>query len=176
MILSWQSVLDFEQRQQAAPVAKTYAQLQQIKVVRIGEAVIAGPHKIDQPQNSREYWFHTIASQPWFDPDKEHLIVIPLNTKYRPLGFNLVAIGSLNETVAHPREIFRPLIASAAYSFVLMHNHPSGDATCSEADRRLTQRLKEGAEMLQIAFLDHVIVGRGIDDTYFSFRECGLVG
>ncbi|RYD84277.1 MAG: JAB domain-containing protein, partial [Verrucomicrobiaceae bacterium] len=97
--------------------------------------------------------------------------VLALNTKYHIKGVNLVSIGSLNESVAHPREIFRPLIALAAYAFVLVHNHPSGDTTPSEADRRLTARIHEGAKLLQIQMLDHIIIG----ESHFSFREAGLL-
>jgi hypothetical protein len=74
-------------------------------------------------------------------------------------------------------DIFRPVIGQSAYAFVLVHNHPSGDASPSEADMRLTRRLAEGARLLQINLLDHVIVGQPFDGRpgYFSFKEAGTI-
>jgi DNA repair protein RadC len=83
----------------------------------------------------------------------------------------------VNESLAHPREIFRPAITHAAYGFVLVHNHPSGVASPSEADLQLTKRLVSAAGILQINFLDHVIVGQamGGGKSFFSFQEAGLL-
>ena len=88
-----------------------------------------------------------------------------------------ISHGSLNESVAHPREIFRPAITYAAYALILVHNHPSGDPAPSDADLRLTRRLNEAAELLQIRFLDHVIIGSADNGRrpYFSFREAGVI-
>ena len=144
-----------------------------LRVVRIGEPL--PPERIDQPIQSHGYWFRHVAAHPFFDSAKEHLAVILLNTKLATIGWNLVAIGSLNEAIAHPREIFRPAIAAAAYGFVLMHNHPSGDSTPSDADRRLTNRIREAATLLSMSFLDHVIVGAAPSDHPFSFRESGIL-
>jgi DNA repair protein RadC len=77
----------------------------------------------------------------------------------------------VNESLAAPREIFRPAILHSAYAFVLVHNHPSGNTSPSEVDLQLTKRLATAAQLLQINFLDHVIVGRG----FFSFQEAGLL-
>ena len=82
-----------------------------------------------------------------------------------------IARGTVNESLARPREIFRPAIIHSAYAFVLVHNHPSGAAKPSEADLRITKRVVAAAQILQINFLDHVIVGRG----FFSFQEAGLL-
>ena len=82
-----------------------------------------------------------------------------------------IAKGTVNESLAHPREIFRPAIIHSAYAFVMVHNHPSGSVSPSEADRQLTKRVAAAAQILQINFLDHVIVGQG----FFSFQEAGLL-
>ena len=82
-----------------------------------------------------------------------------------------ISSGTVNESLATPREILRPAIIHSAYAFVLVHNHPSGSITPSEADRELTRRVTAAAQILQIQFLDHVIVGQG----YFSFQEAGLL-
>jgi hypothetical protein len=88
-----------------------------------------------------------------------------------------ISKGTINESVAHPREIFRSAIVHSAYALVLVHNHPSGDCTPSEADIRLTRRIAESARLLQINFLDHVIVDQPFVDRqgYFSFKETGLL-
>ena len=108
---------------------------------------------------------------------KESLRVVLLDTKYHLIQIHQVSLGSLNESVAHPREIFKPALTYSAYAFILVHNHPSGDPSPSEADRRLTVRLNEGARLLQIQMLDHVIIGTADNgrQPYFSFREAGLI-
>src|SRR3954468_13655785 len=106
-----------------------------IRVVRIGEPL--PKVKLDTPELVSSYYREHVVTDAQYDPDKEHLHVFGLNTKYEIKGVNLVSVGSLNESIASPREIFRPLIALAAFAFVLVHNHPSGDPTPSEADRRM---------------------------------------
>ena len=154
-----------------------------LKVVlnRVGEATLeeygASQTALDTPQAIFNFWQTVVIPKPEYEAEKENLIVILLNTKLRPKGYHLVALGSLNECVAHPREIFRPVIVSSAYGFVLSHNHPSGDPSPSSADRQLTAKLREGAALLQISFLDHVVIG-AIDPSrlpFFSFRDAGLL-
>ena len=107
----------------------------------------------------------------------ESLRVLLLDTRHGLLEEKEISQGSLNESIAHPREIFRPAIAKGAYAIAVAHNHPSGDPLPSEADRRLTRRLAEAGTLLQIPLLDHVIIGskRGDLAPYFSFREAGLL-
>jgi DNA repair protein RadC len=107
----------------------------------------------------------------------ESLKVLLLDTRHGFLEMKEISRGSLNESIAHPREIFRPAIAKGAYAIAVAHNHPSGDPKPSEADRRLTRRLAEAGTLLQIPLVDHVIIGakRGENAPYFSFREAGLL-
>ena len=109
--------------------------------------------------------------------DREVLRVLLLDTKLRLLAAEDVALGSLNECIAHPREIFRPAIIHSAYAAILVHNHPSGDPAPSQADHRLTRQLGDAAKLLQINFLDHIIIGLpdGGRAPYFSFREAGML-
>ena len=109
--------------------------------------------------------------------NQEVLRVILLDTRYRHISTVEITKGSINESLAHPRDIFRPVIGQSAYAFVLVHNHPSGEPAPSEADIRLTHRLGEGARILQINMVDHVIVGQSFDGRrgYFSFKEAGTV-
>ena len=108
---------------------------------------------------------------------KESLRVLLLDTRYRLLRIEEVSRGSLNESIAHPREVFRPAITSSAYAIIVAHNHPSGDASPSQSDHTLTRRLAEAAELLQIKLLDHVILGAPAEGRlpYFSFREAGVL-
>ena len=101
-----------------------------------------------------------------------------LDVKRRLISMVDITKGTLNESLAHPRDIFRAVISSnSAYAFVLAHNHPSGDPAPSECDIRLTRRLAEGAQILQINMLDHVIIGRPSNSQqgYFSFKEAGVL-
>ena len=103
---------------------------------------------------------------------QEVVRVILLDAQLRCITRVDIARGTVNESLAAPREIFRPAIIHSAYAFVMVHNHPSGNINHSEADLQLTKRVAAAAQILQIHFLDHVIVGRG----YFSFQEAGLLG
>ena len=108
---------------------------------------------------------------------KESLRVVLLDSKLRLLCVEQVSLGSLNECLAHPREILRPAVLHNAFAFILVHNHPSGDPTPSDADRRVTLRMAEAAKMLQVNFFDHVILGSPSAGhaPYFSFRETGVI-
>jgi DNA repair protein RadC len=83
----------------------------------------------------------------------------------------------MNESLGHPREIFKPVIIHTAYSFILVHDHPSGDPSPSEADLRLTQRILEASRILLLRLVDHVIIGTPAPgrSSYFSFKEGGVI-
>jgi len=123
------------------------------------------------------YWQRVIATQPDHEPDKECVVAVMLNTRLQAYAWNLVSLGTVSESSAHPREVFRPVIAAGAHAFCLMHSHPSGDPSPSQADERVTRRMVECAELLQIRMLDHIIIGTPAPgrSPYFSFREAGLV-
>jgi DNA repair protein RadC len=129
--------------------------------------------KLDSPELAVKFWRANVQPMPIFDDNKEHLAVLLLNTRYHIKSWNLVSIGSVNESIAHPREVFRAALVAGSYALILMHNHPSGDPAPSQADHGLTRRLAEGAELLQIKLLDHVIIGH--DSRYFSFKEAGVL-
>jgi len=132
---------------------------------------------LDSPEGTFGFWKNVIETKPEFEADKETLVVILLDAKLRPRAYHQVALGTVNECAARPLEVFRTVIVSAAFAFILVHNHPSGDATPSNADRNITSQLRQGAEILQLRFLDHVIVGdpRVSAPPYFSFRDAGLL-
>jgi DNA repair protein RadC len=91
--------------------------------------------------------------------DRESLRVVLLNTKQQLIKVATVSQGTLNEALAHPREIFKPVVVHSAYAFIMVHNHPSGDPSPSEADLRLTRRINEASRVLQLQLIDHVIMG-----------------
>ena len=107
---------------------------------------------------------------------KESLRIILLDTRYHMLRIEEVSLGSVNESIAHPRDVFRPAIIFSAYAVIVVHNHPSGDPSPSQADHSLTRRLSEAAELLQIKLLDHIIIGAPVQGRPpFSFKEAGVL-
>jgi len=108
---------------------------------------------------------------------KESLRVILLDTRYRLLQMEEISVESVNESIAHPRDVFRPAVISSAYAVIVIHNHPSGDPSPSQSDHSLTRRLAEAAELLQIKLLDHIIIGAPGEGRlpYFSFKEAGVL-
>lgn len=108
---------------------------------------------------------------------KESLRVVLLDTRYHLLRVEQISLGTINESIAHPRDVLRPAVISSAYAIVVVHNHPSGDPSPSQTDHSLTRRLAEAAELLQIKLLDHIIIGMATDKTagYFSFKEAGVL-
>ncbi|MBV9273660.1 MAG: hypothetical protein JO333_07180 [Verrucomicrobia bacterium] len=87
------------------------------------------------------------------------LRVVLVNTKQEPIKVVSVSQGMLDEALAHPREVFKSVVAFSAFALVLVHNHPSGDPSPSEADLRLTRRILEAGKVIQLQLVDHVIVG-----------------
>lgn len=118
----------------------------------------------------------------FFGPQMRHLaqeqvVCAVVDTRLRHMGTTIVSMGTVNESNAHPREILRPVITRGAYGFVLIHNHPSGDPSPSRADDKVTRNLIEASRLMQVCFLDHVIIGRPSPGraAYYSFREAGIV-
>ncbi|MDG2124419.1 MAG: DNA repair protein RadC [Verrucomicrobiales bacterium] len=108
---------------------------------------------------------------------QESLRILLLDTRYHLIAIEEVFRGSINECIAHPREILRAAIVHSAHAFILAHNHPSGDPSPSSADRTFTRRIASLASELQIELSDHVIIGLPRDgaDPFFSFSETGLL-
>lgn len=103
---------------------------------------------------------------------REHFVVLLLNARHEVHSRETVSVGSLNASIVHPREVFRPAILAGAASIVLVHNHPSGDPEPSEEDLTITKRLVQVGDLLGIGVLDHVIVAaRGV----VSFRSRQLI-
>lgn len=103
------------------------------------------------------------------DSDREKFVVACLDTKNQPVNIQVVSVGSVNQSIVHPREVFKVAILSNASKIICFHNHPSGNLTYSQEDESITNRLKECGEILGIELIDHIIVGD--NETYFSFKE-----
>lgn len=104
------------------------------------------------------------------DARQEEFHVVTLDTKNQVIDTHLVTVGTLDSSLVHPREVFRPALKDAAASVILVHNHPSGDATPSTEDFAVTRRLEAAGELVGIKVLDHVVLGSGCAT---SIREAG---
>jgi DNA repair protein RadC len=102
----------------------------------------------------------------------EQFGLVMLDSKLHILRIKIIAIGSIDSTVAHPREVFREAAVASAAAIVLFHNHPSGDPTPSPDDLELTERMLDAGEVMGITVLDHIILAA---HRYVSLQEAGLL-
>ncbi|MBI4285317.1 MAG: DNA repair protein RadC [Chloroflexi bacterium] len=102
---------------------------------------------------------------------REHFLAILLDTRNQLIKVAEIAIGSLDTSVVHPREVFKEAISASASSVIFVHNHPSGDPEASTDDIKLTKRLAQAGEIIGIEVLDHVIIG---DKKHLSLKRQGL--
>lgn len=99
---------------------------------------------------------------------KEHFRGLYLDTRNKLLKDEIISIGTLNTSLAYPRDVFSPALENHAAAVILIHNHPSGDPSPSKDDIELTKRIYQASKILEIDFLDHVIIG---DERYVSLKE-----
>lgn len=138
---------------------KNYAP-KEFKIVALRDCPVPESMKIcDQPQQIADYWWQHIATQPWFAPDREYLVVFFLNIRKRLLGHHLVGIGTTDCVLLDPRIIFRCALMAGASAIVLAHSHPSGIPTPSEADIVATRDLIRAGQLIKIDVVDHVVIG-----------------
>ena len=102
---------------------------------------------------------------------KEYFIALHLDGKNRVICLDMVSVGSLNQSIVHPRDTLKNSLLSSAAAIILVHNHPTGDPAPSSEDIAITKRLSEAADIIGIKILDHIIIG----DTYMSIVERGLM-
>ncbi|MGM0165431.1 DNA repair protein RadC [Enterococcus sp. AZ135] len=105
--------------------------------------------------------------------DREHLVMAGLNQKLEPTVIQTIHIGTINQSLAYPRDILKAALLSNSVSICIGHNHPSGDVTSSIADIQLTARLEKAAKLLEIKLQDHIIIGSG--GKYLSMRSEGHI-
>ena len=124
----------------------------------------------DTPDKAADYWRLHVPANPYFNPEAECFVVLLLNTRRRVKGHQIVTIGTMDTLLVHPLAVFRLAVITSAAAIVLMHNHPSGDATPSEADVKVTRDLIRGGQLLKIEVLDHIVMG---NPKHASLRELG---
>jgi DNA repair protein RadC len=105
------------------------------------------------------------------DAVREEFHVVTMDVQFQVIGVHLVSVGTLDRSLVHPREVFRPAIKDAAKSVLLVHNHPSGDPTPSDEDLVVTRRMQEAGSTLGIHVLDHIIVARDGETSVQQFLE-----
>lgn len=123
-------------------------------------------NELDRPEKVAAFMQEFLAGS-----DREHLLVLSVDNAGRPAAMEVVSIGTLNETLAEPREIFKHAILANAAGIVIAHKHTSGKCKPSKDDINTTKRIKKAGEILGIPLQNHVIVRDG----YYSFREKGLL-
>lgn len=135
------------------------------------------PTEGDTPELVAAYWREHIAKDVRFNPEVETLVVVCLSTRRKIQGHNVVATGTLDTILAHPREVYRPALVAVASAIVLMHNHPSGNPSPSEADIKVTRDMIRAGQVLKVECLDHIIMGKSesaeVQKDYVSLRELG---
>lgn len=104
--------------------------------------------------------------------DREHCLIVTLDTKHRLLAVSTVSVGTADHTFMAPREVFRDALLAGASAIFLAHNHPSGDATPSADDRQVTRRLAQAGATIGVDLLDHLVVG---DPDWVSLARLGVL-
>jgi DNA repair protein RadC len=124
----------------------------------------------ETPDHAVAYWRIHIQTHPYFDPERECLVVLLLNVRKRVKGHHLVSIGTMDTLLVSPVAVFRVAVVASAASIVIMHNHPSGDPTPSDADIKVTRDMIRAGQLLKIEVIDHIVVG---NPAHSSLRALG---
>lgn len=127
------------------------------------------PLTSEEPLTSADAVVRALAKE-MSDYDREVVGVINFDSKMRPINVNFVSAGTLNSSIAHPRELMKSAILSNAASMMMIHNHPSQDVTPSKADVEITDKMMKICDVMNIPLLDHIIIG-GYGEEYFSFAD-----
>lgn len=136
------------------------------------QLVREGTHTAPLKVISSPHDAYTLLRDWMADQDREHFCLLMLDTRHQVIGLNVVSIGSLNASIVHAREVFKPCLLANCAAVILAHNHPSGDPDPSQEDIALTTRLKQGGELLGIPVIDHLVIG---DERFVSLKERGLL-
>jgi DNA repair protein RadC len=134
---------------------------------RLARTSMADTVTIRSPQDVAAYLMEDLRYL-----QKEHFVVLFLNTKNHVVAQETLSMGSLNASIVHPREVFRAAIKRSSASIICVHNHPSGDPTPSPEDIAMTSRLVEAGQIIGIEVLDHIILG---DQNFVSLKEKGFM-
>jgi DNA repair protein RadC len=124
-------------------------------------------NRINSPKDAADL----VMSQMMYLKQEEFRLLI-LNTKHQVIENVLISIGTLNQSLVHPREVYSPAIKKSAAAVIALHNHPSGDPEPSKEDVSITNRLQECGKILGIELLDHIVIGL---NRYVSLKDRGLL-
>ena len=154
------------------PKPQTFKPPQEWKIVALRDCPTPMDLAIcETPRHAAAYWRLHIEPHPQFNPEVECLVALVLNVRRRVRGHYFVSHGTMDTILVHPREVFRLAILANASAVVLVHNHPSGDPSPSDADTRVTRDLAKAGQLLKIELLDHIVIGK---PGHQSLRELGL--
>lgn len=134
---------------------------------RMSRSKAAKTLNFSNPESIADYYMEDFRHQ-----EQEHLLLLLLDNKGNLLGEKCLFTGTVNASIVSPREIYLEALKYHAVGIILLHNHPSGDPTPSDADRRMTRKVREAGNFLDIPLLDHIVLG---DKNYVSFREKGYL-
>jgi len=128
-----------------------------------------GGNRLTTPEQAARAFVEILGN-----PDREYFVALLVDGKNRISGLHVVSEGTLNQSLVHPREVYKAAILANSAAIILAHNHPTGDVTPSKEDREITRRLKEAGDLLGIRVLDHIIVDTDSGASN-SFVEMGLL-
>lgn len=148
--------------------------IQEVKLQRLRECEVDNPC-LETPDKVDVFCRENIINSEEFNGDVENFYVLLMNARRRIKKFVHVATGTLDTLLIHPREVFKVAIVQNAAAIVLVHNHPSGDPSPSEADIKVTRDMIRAGELLKITVIDHVVIGDKTETNrgYASLREMG---
>jgi DNA repair protein RadC len=147
----------------------------EFRILRLSETTMSDD-KLNDPETLVRWISEQLPQSLIYRPDVENLIVVNLNTRKKPIGWEVISHGTLDTLLAHAREVFKSAIIANAAGIILIHNHPSGDPTPSDADIKVTRDLIRSGQILKIDVVDHIVLGRpGYDNGkgWASLREMG---
>jgi DNA repair protein RadC len=135
----------------------TSASSPRIKLVTVEQCwTVCEASRVSGPYEARDLLV------PYFQgKDREHFVVLHLDSAHQPLSVEVVSVGTLNLAVVHPREVFKGAILANAQGIIAAHNHPSGKLDPSEEDRQVFKRLKHAGDILGIKLLDFLVISGG---------------
>ncbi|WP_306068400.1 RadC family protein [Paenibacillus odorifer] len=147
--------------------AKSRQILSALQLARALNATTQQVYTIGSPKDAADLMMPELAYL-----QREHFVLLFLNTKNRVIGKEVIAIGSLDSAIVHPREVYKAAVKRSSAAIIAVHNHPSGDPTPSREDIALTERLVNAGEIMGVQLLDHLIIA---NENYCSMKERGLM-
>lgn len=147
------------------------------KFAQIKAALEMGKRLLREPSSPKKKIHNAVDLVDYFGPNmrdlkKEIFKIILLDVKNKIIRDIDVSVGSLTESIVHPREVLKEIIKESAASVIFLHNHPSGESSPSKNDLDITERLVDACNLIGVRVLDHIILG---DDNYTSFSQEGLL-